>query len=177
MHRQLADPTVQLQNREAAEQGDPDAQHNLANLLFHGIGGHVRNVLLAEQWNDKALVNTNDAGPWTMQGYLLAERLRRVKNAPLTQEVIPFPFKPLPTDVLEKQPAKITYNVSCEACGKSVPVDGGKKYCFRCKVTVYCSIFFQKSDWKRHKKVCGKEPKTDILGGKDKQAYKDDLEV
>jgi len=25
--------------------------------------------------------------------------------------------------------------------------------------------------------VCGKEPKTDILGGKDKQAYKDDLEV
>ena len=35
----------------------------------------------------------------------------------------------------------------------------------------------QKADWKRHKKVCGKEPEKDVLDGKDKQAYKDDLEV
>ena len=111
-----------------------------------------------------------------MQTYMLAERLRRVENAPLTQEMIKFPFKHLPTDFLEK-PENQTCNVSCEACSTAVPIDGGKKYCARFQVTVYCSKACQKADWKRHKKVCGKEPEKDVLDGKDKQAYKDDLEV
>ena len=111
-----------------------------------------------------------------MQTYMLAERLRRVENAPLTQEMIKFPFKHLPTDFLEK-PENQTCNVSCEACSTAVPIDGGKKYCARFQVTVYCSKACQKADWKRHKKVCGKEPEKDVLDGKDKQAYKADMNV
>ncbi len=104
-----------------------------------------------------------------MQTYMLAERLRRVENAPLTQEMIKFPFKHLPTDFLEK-PENQTCNVSCEACSTAVPIDGGKKYCARFQVTVYCSKACQKADWKRHKKACGKDTHN-------MQAYKAYLEM
>ena len=85
---------------------------------------------------------------------MLAERLRRVENAPLTQEMIKFPFKHLPTDFLEK-PENQTCNVSCEACSTAVPIDGGKKYCARFQVTVYCSKACQVADWSRPQKCWG----------------------
>jgi TPR repeat protein len=40
--------------------GDAKAQHNLANAYFLALGGLERDVLLAEQWNDKALANDPD---------------------------------------------------------------------------------------------------------------------
>ena len=142
----------------AAEQGDAEAQFELANMHFAGLEGFERNVLMAGRWIDKALATNYDDDAMirkhmlNMQTFLLAERLRRAKNVPLTQEIIPFKFKPLPTDVLEKDDVSNethTYNVSCEVCevcAAAVTVDGGKKYCPRCRVTVYCSRACQKAD-------------------------------
>jgi TPR repeat protein len=59
-HRFQADVTAQRQVREAADLGDAKAQHNLANAYFLALGGLERDVLLAEQWNDKALANDPD---------------------------------------------------------------------------------------------------------------------
>ena len=143
VRQMLADQSVWFSAvLEVAEMGEPNAQHTLANMYFHRFGGLERSVLIAEQWNDKALANAGnhqDTAGMTrsMQRQLLAERLRRVKNAPLTQEMIPFTFKRIPTDDVEKQDAQTPrHSVSCEACGNAVFVDRGKKYCGECKVTM-----------------------------------------
>ena len=139
---------------------------------------------MAEQWSDKAIEAFADVTDeqkkyscmLNMQAHLLAERLRRVKTPSSTPEALYFPdFKPLPSD--EVTQVHKNYTVSCEACSGSVPLDRGKKYCKGCMVVVYCSKACQKADWKRHKKVCGKEPKKDILRGKDKETYKADIDV
>jgi splicing suppressor protein 51 len=49
----------------------------------------------------------------------------------------------------------------CVSCGKDesqlrVPL----KHCAKCQQPSYCSRDCQKADWKSHKKVCGKQPKT-----------------
>ena len=169
--------------RKAAEQDVGAAKYELAETYFHGHGLE-RNMLLAEQWSDKAIEALAEetyeqkrySDMLNMQGYLLAERLRRVKTPSSTPEALYFPdFKPLPSD--EVTQVHKNYTVSCEACSGSVPLDRGKKYCKGCMVVVYCSKACQKADWKRHKKVCGKEPKKDILRGKDKETYKADIDV
>jgi len=175
--------------RKAAEQDVGAAKYELAETYFHGHGLE-RNMLLAEQWSDKAIEALADetyelkrylySDMLNMQGYLLAERLRRVKTPSSTQQVLRFPFKPLPSDKathVSNPNYERTYSASCEACSDSVPLDRGKKYCKGCMVVVYCSKACQKADWKRHKKVCGKEPKKDILRGKDKETYKADIDV
>jgi hypothetical protein len=158
--------------REAAEQGDAKAQFELAgdaksqfelaNMYFHAPEGVERNIVLCEQWNDKALANDPDnVQSQNMQAYMLAERLRRVKNPPVITDVQSFTFTPLPTDIGNRfnpgDRGEKTYSVCCEACSAAVPVDRDKKYCGFCKVMVYCSKACQETDWKRHKKVCGKE--------------------
>ena len=169
--------------RKAAEQDVGAAKYELAEMYFHGHGLE-RNMLMAEQWSDKsieAFADVTDAQKkysclLNMQAHLLAERLRRVKTPSSTPEALYFPdFKPLPSD--EVTQVHKNYTVSCEACSGSVPLDRGKKYCKGCMVVVYCSKACQKADWKRHKNVCGKEPKKDILRGKDKETYKADIDV
>lgn len=173
--------------RKAAEQDIGAAKYELADMYFHGRGLE-RNMLMAEQWSDKAIEALADvtdkqkmySDMLNMQGYLLAERLRRVKTPSSTQQVLRFPFKPLPSDKakhVSNPNYERSYSVSCEACSDAVPLDRGKKYCKGCMVVVYCSKACQKADWKRHKKVCGKEPKKDILHGKDKETYKADIDV
>jgi hypothetical protein len=173
--------------RKAAEQDVGAAKYELAEMYFHGYGLE-RNILMAEQWSDKAIEALADVTDeqkiypdvLNMQGYLLAERLRRVKTPSSTQQVLRFPFKPLPSDKathVSNPNYERTYSASCEACSDSVPLDRGKKYCKGCMVVVYCSKACQKADWKRHKKVCGKEPKKDIFRGKDKETYKADIDV
>jgi hypothetical protein len=77
----------------------------------------------------------------------------------LTDQVISFTYKPLPTDAsirgLDEGVCRMI--VHCEVCATPVPMDGRKKYCPRCMITAYCSKACQKADWKRHKKLCGKE--------------------
>ena len=98
--------------RMSAEQNVAAAQHELANMYFHG-NGLERNILLCEQWNDRAIENQYlfmtqppDIKPnilqlESMQTYLLAERLRRVaRNAPLLDDDIHVTFRPLPTCLL-----------------------------------------------------------------------------
>ena len=169
--------------RKAAEQDVGAAKYELAEMYFHGRGLE-RNMLLAEQWSDKAIEALADVTEWqkeyscvlNMQAYLLAERLRRVKTPSSTPEALYFPdFKPLPSD--EVHQVHKNYTVSCEACSGPVPLDRGKKYCKGCMVVVYCSKACQKADWKRHKKVCGKGSKKDIFLGKDKETYKADLDA
>lgn len=41
-------------------------------------------------------------------------------------------------------------DLKCEICGKSEDI----KRCAKCKVVAYCSRECQKSDWKKHKKIC-----------------------
>lgn len=169
--------------RKAAEQDVGSAQYELADMYFQGRGLE-RNMLMAEQWSDKAIEALADvtdeqkrySSMLNVQAYLLAERLRRVKTPSSTPEALYFPdFKPLPSDEVT-QVHKI-YTVSCEACSGPVPLNRGKKYCKGCMVVVYCSKACQKADWKRHKKVCGKGSKKDIFHGKDKETYKADLDV
>ena len=173
--------------RKAAEQDIGAAKYELADMYFHGRGLE-RNMLMAEQWSDKAIEALADvtdkqkmySDMLNMQGYLLAERLRRVKTPSSTQQVLRFPFKPLPSDKakhVSNPNYERSYSVSCEACSGPVPLDRGKKYCKGCMVVVYCSKACQKADWKRHKKVCGKGSKKDIFHGKDKETYKADLDV
>ena len=153
--------------RKAAEQDVWAAKYELAEMYFHGHGLE-RNMLMAEQWSDKAIEAFADVTDeqkkyscmLNMQAHLLAERLRRVKTPSSTQQVLRFPFKPLPSDKathVSNPNYERTYSVSCEACSDSVPLDRGKKYCKGCMVVVYCSKACQKADWKRHKKLCGKE--------------------
>jgi|TARA_B110000977_G_scaffold199131_1_gene285642 hypothetical protein len=99
-------------------------------MYFRAAGGYERNILLAGQLNEKVLFNDPDhEQARTMQ--MLAERLRRARNPPLTQDVQSFTFKPLPTDIGntiqpgQKDPVK--YAVNCEAYSACVPVDRGKK--------------------------------------------------
>jgi hypothetical protein len=42
----------------------------------------------------------------------------------------------------------------CAGCGKQ-SCDKFKR-CLRCKITAYCSIECQRSDWRKHKLVCAK---------------------
>jgi hypothetical protein len=90
---------------------------------------------------DKALAlgidDTNDIISQNMQMYLLAERLRRVKDAPLSEEIQPFTFTPLATDYGKNDTH--TCALMCAACSAIVSLDKGKKYCQRCMVIVYCS--------------------------------------
>jgi len=177
--------------REAAEQGDANAQFELAgdaksqfelaNMYFHAPEGVERNIVLCEQWNDKALANDPDnVQSQNMQAYMLAERLRRVKNPPVITDVQSFTFTPLPTDIGNRfnpgDRGEKTYSVCCEACSAAVPVDRDKKYCGFCKVMVYCSKACQETDWKRHKKVCGKEG-SQTPRAQDKREYKADIDV
>ena len=147
--------------RKAAEQESVDAQDTLAWMYFHGDGVE-RNFLLAEHWNEKTIANDPDEGRQTartLQATLLSWRLSRVESAPLIDQVLSFTYKPLPTDALihgmDEGVCRII--VDCEVCATLVPMDGRKKYCPRCMVTAYCSKACQKADWKRHKKLCGKE--------------------
>ena len=147
--------------RKAAEQESVDAQDTLAWMYFHGDGVE-RNFLLAEHWNEKTIANDPDEGRQTartLQATLLSWRLSRVESAPLIDQVLSFTYKPLPTDAsihgLDETVCRMI--VDCEVCATPVPMDGRKKYCPRCMVTAYCSKACQKADWKRHKKLCGKE--------------------
>jgi hypothetical protein len=147
--------------RKAAEQESVDAQDKLAWMYFLGHAVE-RNFLLAEHWNEKTIANDPDEGretARTLQAVLLSWRLRRVESAPLTDQVLSFTYKPLPTDAsihgLDEDVCRMS--VDCEVCATPVPMDGRKKYCPRCMVTAYCSKACQKADWKRHKKLCGKE--------------------
>ena len=147
--------------RKAAEQESVDAQDTLAWMYFHGHGVE-RNFLLAEHWNEKTIANDPDEGRQTartLQAMLLSWRLSRVESAPLIDQVLSFTYKPLPTDAsihgLDETVCRMI--VDCEVCATPVPMDGRKKYCPRCMVTAYCSKACQKADWKRHKKLCGKE--------------------
>ena len=147
--------------RKAAEQESVDAQDKLAWLYFLGHAVE-RNFLLAEHWNEKTLANDPDEGretARTLQALLLSWRLGRVESAPLTDQVLSFTYKPLPTDAsirgLDEGVCRMI--VHCEVCATPVPMDGRKKYCPRCMITAYCSKACQKADWKRHKKLCGKE--------------------
>jgi hypothetical protein len=147
--------------RKAAEQESVEAQDKLAWLYF--LGHEVeRNFLLAEHWNEKTLANDPDErreNARTLQAFLISWRLSRVESAPLTDQVISFTYKPLPTDAsirgLDEGVCRMI--VHCEVCATPVPMDGRKKYCPRCMITAYCSKACQKADWKRHKKLCGKE--------------------
>ena len=138
-----------------------EAQDTLAWMYFHGDGVE-RNFLLAEHWNEKTIANDPDEGRQTartLQAMLLSWRLSRVESAPLIDQVLSFTYKPLPTDAsihgLDETVCRMI--VDCEVCATPVPMDGRKKYCPRCMVTAYCSKACQKADWKRHKKLCGKE--------------------
>ncbi|GFH47222.1 hypothetical protein CTEN210_03697 [Chaetoceros tenuissimus] len=57
-------------------------------------------------------------------------------------------------------PEKCTVNTGklakCQGCGKIESKRGEWKKCSRCRETVYCSRACQTSDWKIHKKICGK---------------------
>ncbi|KAI0156544.1 putative MYND domain protein [Xylariaceae sp. FL1272] len=44
---------------------------------------------------------------------------------------------------------------TCNACEKSSP---DLKRCAKCQTARYCSKECQKTDWKMHKKICGKQP-------------------
>ena len=147
--------------RKAAEQESVEAQDTLAWMYFHGDGVE-RNFLLAEHWNEKTIANDPDEERQTartLQATLLSWRLSRVESAPLPDQVLSFTYKPLPTDAsirgLDETVCRMI--VDCEVCATPVPMDGRKKYCPRCMVTAYCSKACQKADWKRHKKLCGKE--------------------
>jgi len=147
--------------RKAAEQESVEAQDMLASMYFHGDGVE-RNFLLAEHWNEKTIANDPDEERQTartLQALLLSWRLGRVESAPLTDQVLSFTYKPLPTDASihgsYKDVCRII--VDCEVCTNPIPLDGRKKYCPRCMVTAYCSKACQKADWKRHKKLCGKK--------------------
>ncbi len=147
--------------RKAAEQESVDAQDMLAWKYFLGHSVE-RNFLLAEHWNEKTIANDPDEGRQTartLQATLLSWRLSRVESAPLIDQVLSFTYKPLPTDAsirgMDETFCRII--VECEVCATLVPMDGRKKYCPRCMVTAYCSKACQKADWKRHKKLCGKE--------------------
>ena len=87
-----------------------------------------------------------------------AERLRRVaRSAPLLDDDIHVFFRPLPTDVASTPPTP-TACILCVACRASIPITTRKKFCSGCNIAAYCCRECQKADWKRHKKVCGKEP-------------------
>jgi hypothetical protein len=138
-----------------------EAQDTLAWMYFPGDGVE-RNFLLAEHWNEKTIANDPDEERQTartLQATLLSWRLSRVESAPLPDQVLSFTYKPLPTDAsirgLDETVCRMI--VDCEVCATPVPMDGRKKYCPRCMVTAYCSKACQKADWKRHKKLCGKE--------------------
>jgi hypothetical protein len=48
---------------------------------------------------------------------------------------------------------------SCSVCQKNASeVPGALQRCGRCHDRLYCSLECQKSDWKQHKKTCGKKP-------------------
>lgn len=175
--------------RMSAEQNVAAAQHELANMYFHG-NGLERNILLCEQWNDRAIENQYlfmtqppDIKPnilqlESMQMHLLAERLRRVaRNAPLLDDDIHVAFRQLPTDVALTPPTPTT-RILCVACRASIPIDTRKKFCSGCNIAAYCCRACQKADWKRHKKVCGKEPnRTHPLRKASKNQHKADISV
>ena len=175
--------------RMSAEQNVAAAQHELANMYFHG-NGLERNILLCEQWNDRAIENQYlfmtqppDIKPnirqlESMQTYLLAERLRRVaRNPPLLYDDIHVAFRPLPTDVALTPPTP-TARILCVACRAFIPIETRKKFCSGCNIAAYCCRECQKADWKRHKKVCGKEPNsTHPLRKVSKDQHKADISV
>ena len=167
--------------RKAAEQESVDAQDTLAWMYFHGDGVE-RNFLLAEHWNEKTIANDPDEERQTartLQATLLSWRLSRVESAPLPDQVLSFTYKPLPTDAsihgLDETVCRMI--VDCEVCATPVPMDGRKKYCPRCMVTAYCSKACQKADWKRHKKLCGKESEKKPVIKKNLANAKADIDV
>ena len=166
--------------RRAAEQNDASAQHALANMYFTGFLLE-RNILLAEQWNDRALANPARPDPdmKSMQMYMLAERLRRVKAAPILEGVQVFRYDgPTPADLTDLHSPTHSYNLCCEGCSGPIPIDARKKFCSGCNIAAYCCRVCQKADWKRHKKVCGKKPnETHRLMKVGKEKYKEDLNV
>lgn len=48
---------------------------------------------------------------------------------------------------------------SCNTCHKAEP-EVNLKRCAKCSATLYCSRECQKSDWKAHRKICGKQSGT-----------------
>jgi hypothetical protein len=167
--------------RKAAEQESVDAQDKLAWMYFLGHAVE-RNFLLAEHWNEKTLANDPDEGretARTLQAVLLSWRLRRVESAPLTDQVLSFTYKPLPTDASIHGSFEDVCRmaVDCEVCATPVPLDGRKKYCKGCMITPYCSKACQKADWKRHKKLCGKESEKKPVMKKNLANAKADIDV
>ena len=165
--------------RTEAELNDASCQHMLANMYFSG-NPLERNILLAEQWNDRALSNAcfqDMKSMKSMQMYMLAERLRRVKAVPILEGIQTFRYPgPIPTESGLR--ATRSYELCCEGCSEFIPIDARKKFCSGCNIATYCCRTCQKADWKRHKKVCGKQPdETHLLRKVGKEKYKKDLSV
>ena len=165
--------------RTEAELNDASCQHTLANMYFSG-NPLERNILLAEQWNEMALSNAfyqDLKSMKSMQMYMLAERLRRVKAVPILEGIQTFRYPgPIPTESGLR--ATRSYELCCEGCSEFIPIDARKKFCSGCNIAAYCCRTCQKADWKRHKKVCGKQPdETHLLRKVGKEKYKKDLSV
>jgi hypothetical protein len=169
--------------RMEAEQNDALCQHSMANMYFSG-DPLERNILLAEQWNDRALANERDPDEMksmkSMQMYMLAERLRRVKAVPILEGSQTFRYSGpiLTVNCPDANASTHSYDLCCEGCSAMISIDARKKFCSGCNIAAYCCRTCQKADWKRHKKVCGKQPdETHHLRKVGKEKYKEALSV